>query len=268
MVAQVYVINSGKGGVGKTTTTANVATALALKGRNVLMIDADIGLRNLDVITGPENRIVYDLVQAIEGDCEPKQAAIRDKNIDNLHLIPAAQTRDKDDITAEQMQEFCDQVKSEYDYIFIDSPAGIEQGFRNALFAADKAIVVTTPEVAAIRDADRVIGFVEANGKPKPEVILNRVRPKMVKQGDMMNTEDILGLLSVELLGVIPEDENIVISTNRGVPIVHNTKSKSAESFRRIAARIEGQQVPILNMEVDNGIFSWIRKITRIGSPA
>jgi len=261
MQSQVYVITSGKGGVGKTTATANIGSALALLGHSVLIIDADIGLRNLDVVMGLENRIVYDLVQAIEGVCQPRQAMIRDKLTDSLYLIPAAQTRDKNSVNAEQMKELCDQLRPQFDYILLDSPAGIEQGFRNALAPADKAIVVTTPEVSAIRDADRVIGLIESTGSPTPELILNRVRPDMVKRGDMMTTDDILSLLSVELIGQIPDNEEIVVATNKGVPVVHNPKSRVGEAFRRIAARLEGQEVPFLEMEVRNGLFARLKKV-------
>ncbi|MEE9161883.1 MAG: septum site-determining protein MinD [Candidatus Neomarinimicrobiota bacterium] len=239
-----YVITSGKGGVGKTTVTANLGVALALRGNRVVVIDADIGLRNLDMIMGLENRVVYDLVQTIEGTCQLHQAMIRDRLNKSLYLIPAAQTRDKNAVTGEQMREVCEQLKPDFEYILIDSPAGIEQGFRNAVTAADKAIVVTSPEVAAIRDADRVIGLIEAAGLPTPDLILNRVRPEMVRRRDMMSTEDILSLLSVNLLGLVPEDQGVIISTNRGVPVAHDSKSESGKAFCRIAARLDGEEVP------------------------
>jgi len=264
MEGEVYVINSGKGGVGKTTATANVGSALALRGHKVLLIDADIGLRNLDVVMGLENRIVYDLVQVIEEVCQPQQAMIRDKLTENLFLIPAAQTRDKTAVTGEQVKELCEKLKPDFDYILIDSPAGIEQGFKNAMEAADKAIVVTTPDVAAIRDADRVIGFIEAAGLSKPELILNRVRPGMVRRGDMMTTEDVLDLLSVQLLGLVPEDEKMIVSANRGIPVVHDMKSRSGEAFRRVAARVEGEDVPMLKLEVRDGLFTWLKKMVGI----
>ena len=267
MQGEVYVVNSGKGGVGKTTATANIGSALSLRGKRVVLIDADIGLRNLDVIMGLENRIVYDLVQVIEGVCQVQQAMIRDKLTENLYVIPAAQTRDKDAVTGEQVQELCDKLKDDFDYIFIDSPAGIEQGFKNAMAAADKAIVVTTPDVAAIRDADRVIGFIEAAGLTKPELVINRVRPGMVRRGDMMTTEDILDLLSVPLLGIVPEDEHIVVSGNRGVPVVHDERSSAGEAFRRVAARIEGEDVPMLKLEVSYGIFTWIKRMVGFKRP-
>jgi septum site-determining protein MinD len=238
---------------------------LALAGRRVLIIDADIGLRNLDVVMGLENRIVYDLVQAIEGVCRPEQAMIRDKNTDLLHLIPAAQTRNKDAITPDQMKDFCNEVKRAFSYVLIDSPAGIEQGFKNALAPADRAIVVTTPEVSAVRDADRVIGLIEGSGLPSPQLLLNRIRPDMVHRGEMMNVEDILSLLSVDLLGMIPDDEEIVISTNRGVPAVHNPRSLVGEAFRRAAARLCGEEVPFLKLEVRNGLFARIKRLFGVG---
>jgi len=261
MPAKVYVITSGKGGVGKTTTTAHLGAALALRGHRVLLIDTDIGIRNLDLVMGLENRVVYDLVNVIEGVCEPHQAMIRDRMIKELYLIPAAQTRDKNAVTGQQIKSLCERLKSDFDFILIDSPAGIEQGFQNALAPADKAIVVTTPEVSAIRDADRVIGLIEAAALPAPQLILNRFRPSMVRRGDMMSIEDILSLLSVELLGVVPEDEHIIVSTNRGVPAVHNPKSISGEAYRRMAVRLEGLQVPFVELEVRDGLFSRFKKL-------
>lgn len=264
MLGQVLVVTSGKGGVGKTTTTANLGAGLAALGHRVLLIDADIGLRNLDVVMGLENRIVYDLVQVIEGTVPARKAMIRDKAFDNLHLIPAAQTRDKTAINGEQMRDLCKMLKLEFDFILIDSPAGIEQGFRNALAPASKAVVITTPEVSAIRDADRVIGLVEAEGLPTPGLILNRVRHQMVRNGDMMATDDILSLLSVSLLGLVPEDERIIVSTNRGVPAIHDPKSPAGEAFRRIAARLNGQEVPLMDLEARDGMFSWFKKLVGI----
>ncbi len=260
---KVYVITSGKGGVGKTTTAANLGVSLALRGNRVLVIDADIGLRNLDVVMGLENRVVYDLVQAIEGVCRVQQAMIRDKITSNLYLIPAAQTRDKNAITGQQMYDLCEGLKSEFEYILIDSPAGIEQGFRNALAPADNAILVATPEISAVRDADRVIGLVEATGLPTPELILNRVRPEMIRHLDMMSTEDILSLLSVPLIGIVPEDDAIIISSNRGVPAAHDSKLKSGQAYRRIAARLDGEEVPFPNLTAPDGFLRKLRR--RVG---
>jgi len=254
------VVTSGKGGVGKTTTTANLGAALALRGNSVVVIDADIGLRNLDVVLGLENRIVYDLVQLIEGHCELHQAMIRDKSAPNLYLIPAAQTRDMTAITAEQLTEVVDRLRPDHDYVLIDSPAGIEQGFKNSLAPANLAIVVTTPEVSAIRDADRVIGLIEASGLPTPRLILNRMRASMVQQKDMMSTDDILTLLSVQLVGIVPEDESIIISTNRGVPAVHDPKSNAGQAYLRVAARIDGEDIPFVDLNERSGLFHRLKK--------
>ncbi len=256
-----YVITSGKGGVGKTTATANLGSGLALRGKRVVVVDTDIGLRNLDVVMGLENRIVYDLVDVIEGRCKLSQALVRDKHANDLCLVPAAQTRDKSAVESHQMVELCQQLKQDFDYVLIDCPAGIEQGFRNAIVAADRAIVVTTPEVSAIRDADRVIGLLEAAEIPVPDLVINRVRPGMVKQGDMMDQKDILDLLSVRMLGVVPDDEKIIVATNKGIPAVHDPKSWSGEAFRRIAARIDGEDLPFLQLEDGHGLLSRIRSL-------
>ena len=261
MKGKTYVITSGKGGVGKTTTTANLGAGLALRDHKVAVVDTDIGLRNLDVVMGLENRIVYDLVDVVEEKCRLAQAMIRDKHAKELYLIPAAQTRDKSALQPEQMKKLCDTLREQFDYILIDCPAGIEQGFQNAIAAADHAIVVTTPEVSAIRDADRVIGLLEAEEIPMPNLVINRLKPGMVKQGDMMDKDDILDLLSVNMLGLVPDDEQIIISTNRGIPTVHNPKSWSGEAYRRIAARIDGDDVPYLDVENVPGLFSKIKKI-------
>ena len=264
MAGTVFVITSGKGGVGKTTATANLGAGLALRGRKVVVIDTDIGLRNLDVVLGLENRIVYDLVDVVEGRCRLNQAMIRDKHTQELYLIPAAQTRDKSAIHPEQMKELCSQLIQEFDYVLIDCPAGIEQGFQNAIAAADRAIVVTTPEVSAIRDADRVIGLLEAAGLPVPDLVINRMRPGMVRQGDMMDKKDILELLSVRMLGLVPDDVQLIIATNKGVPAVHNPKSWSGEAFRRISARIDGDEIPFLQLENGHGVLSRLKKFIRI----
>lgn len=259
-LGKTIVITSGKGGVGKTTATANVGTGLALRGRKVVVIDTDIGLRNLDVVMGLENRIVYDLVDVIEENCKLNQAMIRDKHVNELYLIPAAQTRDKSAIQPDQMRSLCQDLRQGFEYVIIDCPAGIEQGFRNAVAAADQAIVVTTPEVSAIRDADRVIGLLEAAELPVPDLVINRLRPNMVRQGDMMDQKDILELLSVHMLGLIPDDSQIIVATNRGVPVVHNSKSWSGEAYRRIAARIDGEFKPFLDFEAGTGVLSRFKK--------
>ena len=244
MAGKTIVVTSGKGGVGKTTTVANLGTTLAKKKHSVVMVDTDIGLRNLDVVMGLENRIVYNLVDIIEGKCRKEQAMIRDRKLSNLFIIPAAQTREKSSVTPEQMKELCSNLAADFDYVLIDCPAGIEQGFKNAIAGADFAVVVTTPEVSAIRDADRVIGLLEAAMLKQISLIINRLNAKMVKRGDMMSTEDIISLLSVPLLGVVPESEEVVVSTNRGVPLVHERTSKAGAAFRRIASRLNGESLP------------------------
>ena len=259
MGARVIVITSGKGGVGKTTTTANIGAALADKGHKVLLIDTDIGLRNLDVVMGLENRIVYDLIDVIEGRCRVSQALIKDKRCQNLVLLPAAQIRDKNDVNTEQMKELIFSLKESFDYILIDCPAGIEQGFKNAIAAADEAIVVTTPEVSATRDADRIIGLLEAAGIKSPRIVVNRLRIDMVKDKNMLSVEDILDILAVKLLGVVPDDETVVISTNKGEPLVYKGDSLAAKAFKNIASRIEGVEVPLLDLDVKMSILEKIK---------
>lgn len=249
-MSEVIVITSGKGGVGKTTTSANLGCGLAVLGKKVALVDADIGLRNLDVVMGLENRIVYDLVDVVEGNCRLKQALIKDKRYDGLFLLPAAQTRDKDAVSPEQMQKLCGSLKEEgFDYILMDCPAGIEQGFKNAIAGADRAVVVTTPEVSAVRDADRIIGLLEANGLNDPMLILNRLRIDLVQRGDMMNIEDVTEILAVDILGVVPDDESIVIATNKGEPAVTNQESRAGQAYRNIVQRILGQEVAIMSFE-------------------
>ncbi len=265
MTGKVITITSGKGGVGKTTATANIGMALASKGRQVVCVDGDIGLRNLDVVMGLENRIVYDLVDAVEGRCRLKQALIRDKRYETLHLIPAAQTRDKNAVSPSDMVRLCDELRKDFDFIIIDSPAGIERGFRNAISPADQVLVVTNPEVSAVRDADRIIGLVEAEEKGPAKLIINRVNPGLVKRGDMMTVEDILELLAIELIGVVPEDENVIISTNHGSPVVMNTKSKAGHAFDNIARRVMGEVVPFMDLDGKTDIFSKLGKWMKQG---
>ncbi len=260
-MGEVFVVTSGKGGVGKTTTTANIGTGLAAQGKKVVLMDTDIGLRNLDVVMGLENRIVYDIVDVAHENCKLKQALIKDKRFENLYLLPAAQTKDKNAVTEEQMRAMCQTLKEEFDYVVIDCPAGIEQGFKNAIAGADWAIVVTNPEVSAVRDADRIIGLLEANGLADPKLIVNRVRPNMVKQGDMMDVNDMLEILAVKLLGVVPDDDSIVISTNRGEPAVLDQSSKAGQAYRNIVQRIMGQDVPLMNLDVEEGFFSKLKKL-------
>jgi len=265
MSGKVITITSGKGGVGKTTVTANLAVSLALSGDRVVCIDGDIGLRNLDVVLGLENRIVYDLVDVVEGRCRLRQAMIRDKRLPELHLIPAAQTRDKTAVSPSDMVHLCDELKSETDWILIDSPAGIERGFRNAIAPADTILVVTNPEVSAVRDADRVIGLVESDEKGPAKLILNRVNPAMTRRGDMLNAEDVLELLAVDLIGLIPEDDHVVASTNRGLPISLDGKCKAGQAFTNIARRIKGDVVPFLNLDEKPGLLGKISRLIRVG---
>ena len=255
MKGKVIVITSGKGGVGKTTTTANLGTALAMMGNKVVLVDTDIGLRNLDVVMGLENRIVFDIVDVVNGHCKLKQALIRDKRFESLYLLPAAQTKDKTAVTPHQMKNLTNELRKEFDIILVDCPAGIEQGFRNAIAGADDAIIVATPEVSAVRDADRIIGLFEAAGLTRARLIINRLRKSMVKRGDMMDIEDILDILSIDLLGVVPEDEFIVVSTNRGEPAVTDNNSRAGAAYRRIARRILGEDVPMYSTADDNQSF-------------
>ncbi len=259
-MGEVIVITSGKGGVGKTTTTANISTGLASMGKKVVMIDTDIGLRNLDVVMGLENRIVYDLVDVTQGNCRLKQALIKDKRFENLSLLPAAQTKDKTAVKPEQMKELCANLKEEFDYVIIDCPAGIEMGFKNATAGAERAIVVTTPEISAVRDADRIIGLLEAAELRNPELVVNRLRPNMVKKGDMMDIDDMIDILAIGLLGVVPEDECIVVSTNRGEPAVLDMKSIAGQAYRNISKRITGEDIPLIELDADDGILSKIKK--------
>lgn len=261
-MSEVIVITSGKGGVGKTTTTANLGCGLAVLGKKVALVDADIGLRNLDVVMGLENRIVYDLVDVVEGNCRLKQSLIKDKRYPNLFLLPAAQTRDKDAVTPEQMQKLCENLKAEeFDYILIDCPAGIEQGFKNAIAGADRAIVITTPEVSAVRDADRIIGLLEASGLNNPTLILNRLRIDMVKRGDMMTIDDVTEILAIEILGVVPDDESIVIATNKGEPAVTNEESRAGQAYRNIVKRLLGETIPIMEFEMPEGFVEKLKKL-------
>lgn len=264
-MGEVIVITSGKGGVGKTTTTANIGTGLALNGKKVVVVDADIGLRNLDVVMGLENRIVYDIVDVVEGICRLRQALIKDKRYDGLYLLPAAQTRDKNAINPQQMMDLCNELKESFDYVIIDCPAGIEQGFKNAIAGADRAIVVTTPEISAVRDADRIIGLLEAAELRNPQLVINRIRIEMVRRGDMMNIEDMIDILAIDLLGVVPDDESIVISTNRGEPAVTDEKSMAGKAYQNITKRILGEEVPFLELGGEETFMSKLRKLFGVG---
>lgn len=261
MTAKIITVTSGKGGVGKTTATANLAVALAQIGQRVVCLDADIGLRNLDVVMGLENRIVYDLVDVIEGRCRLKQAMIRDKRFDDLHLIPAAQTRDKNAISPSDMMKLGDNLRDETDWVIIDSPAGIERGFRNAIAPADEILVITNPDVSAVRDADRIIGLIEAEQKEPAKLIINRLNPEMVQRGDMLDAQDVLDLLAIKLVGIVPEDENVIVSTNIGKPVALDEKSRAGQAFRNIARRLMGDDVPLLNMDFKE---DFLHKLSRV----
>jgi len=265
MSARIVTITSGKGGVGKTTATANLGTALASHGLRVVCIDADIGLRNLDVVMGLENRIVYDFVDVVEGRCKLRQAMIRDKRLENLFLIPAAQTRDKTAVSPQDMVRLGDELRGEFDWVLVDSPAGIERGFRNAIAPADLVLVVTNPEVSAVRDADRIIGLIEAEEKGPGRLILNRVKPEMVKRGDMLGVEDILDVLAIELIGIVPEDERVTVATNQGVPIALDHGSKAGQAFQNIARRLLGEDVPFESLDSRDGFFGRISRLMRAG---
>lgn len=264
-MSEVIVITSGKGGVGKTTTTANIGTALASLEKKVVVVDGDTGLRNLDVLMGLENRIVFTLLDVVEEKCRFKQALIKDKRFPNLYLLPTAQTRDKNDVSPEQMLELVNELKEEFDYVIIDSPAGIEQGFENAIIAADRALVVVNPEVTSVRDADRVIGKLDAKGIDRHELVVNRLSYEMVKKGDMLDVNDILDSLAIKLIGVVPRDEEITVATNKGEPVVLNQKAVSGKAFRNIAKRITGEQVPLINLENnETGFLASLKKIFKI----
>lgn len=264
-MGEAIVITSGKGGVGKTTTSANIGTALALLGKKVCLVDTDIGLRNLDVVMGLENRIIYDLVDVTEGRCRLPQALIKDKRFDELYMLPAAQTKDKHAVNPEQIKEIVDQLKIEYDFVIIDCPAGIEQGFKNAITGADKAIVVTTPENAAVRDADRIIGLLEAESIQGPMLIINRIRSNMVKKGEMLDVDEICQVLSIDLLGIVQDDEYVIKAANSGEPTVMNPNSKAAIAYRNIARRILGDKVPLMPLDEKPNVMKKIKKFFGIG---
>lgn len=262
---RVVTITSGKGGVGKTTATANIGAALADLGKSVVLIDSDIGLRNLDIVLGLENRIVFDLVDVVEGKCRLRQAMIRDKRLPNLHLIPAAQTREKESVSPQQMASLCEDLRGQFDFILIDSPAGIEQGFRNSIAGADEVIVVTNPEVSSVRDADRIIGLVEAAELPIPRLVLNRIDPEMVRRGDMLSLDDVADILAIPVLGIVPLDESIVASTNRGEPAALDRASRAGQGFRNIARRLTGDDVPLMEIDVQDGAFKRVLRAFGLG---
>lgn len=260
-MGEVIVITSGKGGVGKTTTTANLGSALAMQGKKVVLVDTDIGLRNLDVVMGLENRIVYDIVDVVEEKCKLRQALIKDKRFNELFLLPAAQTRDKSAINEEQMRDLTTKLKEEFDYILIDCPAGIEQGFKNAIAGADRAVVVTTAEMSAIRDADRIIGLLESLDLKNSELIINRLRPNMVRKGEMMDVGDIVDLLSIDLTGVVPDDEYIITQTNKGEPVISNKKAPSGKAYKEVAKRLLGENIEVTIPGNNKGFFAKIKNV-------
>jgi septum site-determining protein MinD len=260
-MGEAIVITSGKGGVGKTTTSANIGTALALSGKKVCLVDTDIGLRNLDVLMGLENRIIYDLVDVAQERCKLNQALIKDKRFECLYLLPAAQTKDKSSVQPEQVKKIVQELKQDYDYVIIDCPAGIEQGFKNAVAGADKSIVVTNPEISSVRDADRIIGLLEQEEVEAPKLIVNRLRNHLAKSGDMLDVDEIVSVLSIELLGVVVDDENVIKAANKGEPVVMQPDSKASIAYRNIARRILGESVPLLSLEEEKGFFGKIKTL-------
>lgn len=264
-MGDAIVVTSGKGGVGKTTTSANIGTALALQGKKVCMVDTDIGLRNLDVVMGLENRIIYDLVDVADGRCRLNQALIKDKRFEELYLLPAAQTKDKNAVTPEAVRKIVLELKQDFEYVIIDCPAGIEQGYKNAVAGADKAIVVTTPENAAVRDADRIIGLLEHDGIRSPKLVINRIRPNMMKKGDMLDIDEVCQVLAIDLLGIVPDDEHVIKAANVGEPTVMNPASKAAIAYRNIARRILGDTVPLLQLDEKAGLFGKMKKFFGVG---
>lgn len=264
-MGEAIVVTSGKGGVGKTTSSANIATALALHGKKVCMVDTDIGLRNLDVVMGLENRIIFDLVDVAEGRCRLEQALVKDKRFDELYLLPAAQTKDKHAVEPEDVKKMVDTLKKDFDYVIIDCPAGIEQGFRNAVAGADQGIVLTTPETASVRDADRIIGLLDKEGIQSPKLIINRAKVNMMKHGDMLDIDEICAILAIDLLGIVPDDEYVIKAANSGEPTVMNPNSKASAAYRNIARRILGDSVPLMALVEKSGLFSKVRKFFGMG---
>lgn len=260
-MSEVIVITSGKGGVGKTTTTANIGTALASLGKKVVVVDGDTGLRNLDVLMGLERRIIYTILDVIEGKCNLKKALIKDKRFETLYLLPTAQCRDKDDISAENMIKIIDELKNDFDYILIDCPAGIEQGFENAVIGADRAIVVVNPEITSVRDADRVIGKLNDKGLEDHGVIVNRLNYEMTKRGEMLGVDDIIDCLAIKLIGVVPEDKNVTVSTNKGEPVVLDEHAMAGVAFKNIARRIMHEEVPFEDFSEEKGFLATIKRL-------
>lgn len=266
-MGEAIVVTSGKGGVGKTTTTANIGTVLAHQGMKVCLVDTDIGLRNLDVVMGLENRIIYDLVDVVEERCKLNQALIKDKRFECLYLLPAAQTKDKTSVQPGQIKKIVDDLKREYDYVIIDCPAGIEHGFQNAIAGADHAIVVTTPELSSVRDADRIIGLLEKEKQiTPPRLIINRIRNHMMKTGEMLDIDEIVNILAIDLLGIVVDDDKVIKATNTGQPIALDPSSKASIAYRNIGRRILGESVPLLALDEKTNLFNKMKKIFGIGS--
>ncbi|WP_407269598.1 septum site-determining protein MinD [Radiobacillus sp. PE A8.2] len=265
-MGEAIVITSGKGGVGKTTTTANLGTSLALLGKKVCLIDTDIGLRNLDVVMGLENRIIYDIVDVEKGRCKLHQALIKDKRFDCLFLLPAAQTSDKSDVTPEGIEKIVNELKQDYDYVLIDCPAGIEQGYKNAVAGANKAIVVTTPEKSSVRDADRIIGLLEKEDIEPPYLIINRIRNHMIKNGDMLDIDEIVQILSIQLLGIVADDDDVIKASNHGEPVAFQPTTRAGLAYRNIARRILGETVPLMSLDEQKGMFTKMKKFFGMGS--
>lgn len=261
MAGRVITITSGKGGVGKTTFSANVSAALAELGKKTVAVDTDVGLRNLDIVMGLENRIVYDLVDVVEGRCRLQKSLIRDKRVPTLHLLPAAQTRDKSAVSPDAMEKICAELRQMFDFTIIDSPAGIERGFQNAVVGADEVVIITTPHVSAIRDADRVVGLLEAAEKHQIRLVINRLQPAMVRRGDMLDIPDMLDILAIEPLGIIPEDESIVISSNRGELASLKNDSQAGQAYKNIARRLLGEDVPFLTLNDAKGLLNWLKRL-------
>lgn len=260
-MGEAIVITSGKGGVGKTTTTANIGTALAVMDKKVCLIDTDIGLRNLDVVMGLENRIIYDIIDVTEERCRLEQALIQDRRFEYLSLLPAAQTTDKTAVTAEGMKAIITKLKQDYDYILIDCPAGIEQGFQNAIAGADQAIVVTTPEKSSVRDADRIIGLLEQEENlAHPRLMINRIRNHMMDSGDMLEIDDIIQILSIDLIGIVIDDEEVIKASNEGEPVALHPTTKASIAYRNIARRILGETVPLQPLQSDKSLFQRVKQ--------
>ena len=248
-MGEVIVITSGKGGVGKTTTTANIGTGLALAGKKVVVIDLDIGLRNLDIVLGLESKIIYDIVDVVKGNCDIRKALIKDKRFSGLFLLPSSQIKDKTAVTPEEVKTLCNELKKDFDYILIDCPAGIEQGFKNAIAGADRAIIISTPEVSSVRDSDRVIGLLESEEKTDNMLIINRYNTNLVNKNDMLSAEDVNDILMLDLIGIVPNDENVIKYSNHGEPIIHNDTLLISKIYKNIVKRILGEEVEFVSLE-------------------